>query len=195
MRVSEIYKRVELALAPRKFVRHKKCGECAVLKENSVQFEAVSILKLLYAWRVARRILPNLKFVLNIDIGGGSGYLVYILSKLGVKRVLAIEIMKCLHLQAQDNLSTEIAEGLIELQNADVRDVRFPHADLKVFWIFNPFIGQMFSDFVKQLHSLENVYILYINDVERDVLNSTAELLHRSKFLKVSMFSINVREL
>lgn len=107
-----------------------------------------------------------------IDIGSGKGKVLIGASKYNFKKLKGIEYSEKLHSIAEKNISTLGLEGRVELLNIDAKNYT-PDVEDKVFYFFNPFMGSILDDVLRNISRADNggkprVY-LYLNPVDDEI--------------------------
>jgi hypothetical protein len=104
-----------------------------------------------------------------VDVGAGKGRVLLVAArKYAFGRVLGVEVSPQVAVAGRRNLAAAGHSG-IPIHCADVRDWDIP-PDASVFFLFNPFVGEVFEAFVERLTESQRrapraVRIVYANPV------------------------------
>lgn len=180
--------RIEKELVPKKFRTSRTSSHVSPKQfEDDSGYEPVSFIKFVYAHLNLMRWSSRKKT--TYDIGSGKGYLIRLLSLVGYKKIVGLEKTLELYNCSKSFLKVKSNSRDVSVFQIDATIYRFdPNSN---FFCFNPFIGETFKSFIKNMTSnAHNSYFVYINDVERSELTDKAEMLKRNSLLRISIWYI-----
>jgi SAM-dependent methyltransferase len=103
------------------------------------------------SWRTIRALKPR-KDEVFLDVGSGTGRVVYVASRFPFRRVIGVERDEELHRVAEENLRNARWRGHaeVELVCADIAEYPIPD-DVTVVYLYNPIYDDVLETFVARL--------------------------------------------